>query len=756
MIRTVLLRPLPYPQADRLVAFSDGITASSAEHFKPNISGADFAQWRAQARSFDKMAGYDYRDVTLATAQAADRARIAVIAGDFWAITGARAARGRLFEPSKPQNLIVLSHSLFVRRFHGDPGIVGKVVTLDGTPVTVAGVLPPDFRFLFPQDWKNMAVAETEAFVPAPPLVRSPPSRLFVVARLKPLVPIQSALAELQGIEATLLKSYPDRWLPGISRMELLPLQIKLAGSSRQALLILQAAGILVLLIACVNITNLLLARGAARVHEIAIRTALGAGAVRVLRQLLAEGLLLALLGGAAGLFLAQGMIRLLVHFGPHAVSRLPETTIDGWVLAFTFGLCLGSGIIFSFGPALTLWKESAQNALKEDTRSSSASLIGLRVRRFLVASELALALVLLMGAGLMLKSFWRMYVHPTGFSPENTLVLKVSLSGPQYAGRSRQVAYFQELLHRMEPLPGVQAFGIANVQDYLLQSANSSVPNVVDQFRESLVSPGYFRAMGMQLMKGNWLTPTDPPDATIINETMARRAFGSKDPIGKRIDRLGRPVRVVGVVANLKYVKRDAEPGPEIFRAYRQNLSGGNITMLVAARLLADPLEMAQTARRKIAAIDPTQPVYDIQTLEQVLTDSIAARRFQLFLLGTFATAALLMALVGVYGVMAYSVTQRTREIGIRMALGAQRSEVLRLMIAQGIRMTLWGMAAGIGAALVFTRLMVSLLYEVAPNDLSTFGAILMVLVVTVLLASWVPAFQASRLDPQTALRQE
>ncbi len=259
-----------------------------------------------------------------------------------------------------------------------------------------------------------------------------------------------------------------------------------------------------------------------------------------------------------------------------------------------------------------------------------------------------------------------------------------------------------------------------------------------------------------MRLVKGNWLTPTDPPDAAIINETMARRVFGNRDPIGQRMDRLGRPVRVVGVVANLKYARRDAEPGPELFRAYAPNLSGGNTTMLVAVRLLGDPLGLAQTVRRRIAGIDPTQPVYEIQTLQQVLAESIAARRFHLLLLGTFATAALSMALVGVYGVMAYSVTQRKREIGVRMALGARQSDVLRLIVAQSMQMTFWGLVAGTGAAWMLTRLMGSLLYEVAPHDPSTFGAILLVLIATVLLASWVPAFGASRLDPQTALRQE
>jgi putative ABC transport system permease protein len=524
VINTVLLRPLPNPDADRIVAFSEGI--KNGEHFKPGISGADFAEWRAQVKSLEKMAGYDYRDVTLATANMAYQVRTALVAGDFWSIAGARAVRGRLFEPGEHQDSIVLTHRLFEQQFKGDPDIVGETITLDGKPMTVVGVLPSDFRFLFPQEWRNVAVTEVGAFIPALPLLRSKPSHLFVIARLKPLASIQSAVAELKGIEAGILKYYPDRWFPGVSRMELVPLQTKLTDNSRRALLMLQIAGAFVLLIGCANIANLLLARGAARSREIAIRAAIGAGATRMLRQFLAEGIVLALLGGSVGLLVARWAIVMMVRFGPDAVPRLAETTIDGRVLAFTLTLSLASGILFGFGPALSLWKTNLQNALKADARNSFIGSGGLRVRRFLVASELALAIILLTGAGLMVKSFWKMYANPPGFAPENTLVMKVSLSGPQYADKARGVTYFKELLHRIESVPGVRASGIANVQDYLLQSANSSVPAVVDHFQESLVSPGYFRAIGMRLLKGRWFTDTDPPDATIINETMARRAL--------------------------------------------------------------------------------------------------------------------------------------------------------------------------------------------------------------------------------------
>jgi putative ABC transport system permease protein len=745
VINTVLLQRLPYPDADRIVAFSNKVTAAQPQHFKEGLPGADFAEWRAHAKSFDGMAGYWYRDSTLASANAANRIGVAPVAGDFWAITGARATIGRLFDPNLPAHSIVLSYQFFEHQFGGDARIIGKTVLLDGAPVTVVGILPANFRFLFSY-FGGVSMSSIAAFVPAPPLVRTEWSHWFVVGHLKRGVSIESALAELQGIEANVLKAYPDRWFPGIAWMHLQPLQAELTTNSRQALLILQLAGFFVLMIACANIANLLLARGAARSREIAIRAAVGAGAARVLRQFLAEGFVLALTGGMLGVFIAWSAIAVMKQFGLGAVPRLAETAIDGNVLAFTLSLCLASGILFGFAPAVTLWRADLQ------VRNASAG-GGLRLRRVLVASELALAIVLLTGAGLMVKSFWKMYTNPPGFSPENTLLMKVSLSGPQYADVAKQTAYLNELLRKIEALPGVQASGIAS-SDMLLLQSNSAVPPIVDRFQNSLVSRGYFRAIGMQLLKGRWITDTDPPDVIVINETMARRAFGDRDPIGHRLDGLGHPL-VVGVAANLKYSKRDAEPGPEMFHSYSKSL-GKNTSVTVAVRMPGDPLGISSAARSLITGIDPTQPVYDIETLEQALTKSIAARRFNLFLLGVFALSALLMALIGIYGVMAYAVTQRTREIGIRMALGAQRGAVVRMVMAQGMRITVWGVAVGLCAALAFTRVMASLLYDVTPNDPATFGVIVSILVACVLLACWGPAFRASLVDPQVALRHE
>ena len=757
VVNTVVLRSLPYPDAGRLVAFTDGPTALRASHFKPGIAGADFAEWLAHARSFEFLAGYNYADQTISMADTADRARVVSIAGDFWRIVGTNPVLGHLFSPALTRNEVVLSHSLFVGQFKGDKSIVGRAVMLDGKPLTVAGVLPQGFRFYFPQDWwSGLAPAEAGAFVAAPPVVRSTPSRLFVVGRLKPDVSASAALLEVQALESSILKAYPDRWFPGIAHMEFVPLQTQLLGANRQGLLILQIAGVLVLLIACTNIANLLLARGASRIHEIAIRTAIGAGAMRILRQFLAEGAVLALLGGAAGLLLTKWMMVLFVQFGPHSLPRLSEISIDGTVVSFVFVLCLGSGIFFGFGPVIALWSPDIANALKEGARNSSGSSAGFRIRRLLVASEIALAVVLLTSAGLMVKSFWRMYSNPPGFEPENTLVVRLALSGPAYAGKNKQLSYFREVLERMNVMPGIKAFGLSNAQDYIIQSKDPAKPALVDQFRDSLISPGYFQAVGMRLKEGRLFTAADPPDATVINETMARRVFGQRDPLGQKIDGLGRPVRVIGVVANLKYAKLDADPGPEIFRNYAPNLDGGNVNMTLAIRMIGDPLGIGPALRRSIGTIDPTQPVYQLETLQTALAESVSVRRFELFLLVIFAASALVMALIGIYGVIAYSVTQRTKEIGIRVAMGARRTQVVFAILRQALSIGLCGIAAGIVGASGFTRLMASLLYGVTPRDPVVLLSVASVVFFVLALASFGPAFRAALIDPLIALRHE
>jgi putative ABC transport system permease protein len=752
VVNTVMIRPLPYPDPDRLVAFVEA--ASNSKAVKAGIGGADFAEWRASTKSFDGMTGYFYRDAILASGSDAGQVRLAGLTGNFWAITGARAALGTLFAPDTPLGSIVLSHQLFERRFAADSGIVGKSVMLDGRSVTVTGVLAPDFEFLFPQDRPDVESGGIDAYVSSGPLLRSSRQRVFVAAKLKPLVTIESALTELQTVEGRILQTSPDRWFAGVERMRLVPLQERLVSGVRPALIVLLVAGVFVLLIACINVANLLLARASVRQREIAIRSAIGAGAVRVIRQFLTEGMVLALLGGATGLLLARFAVSMMASLGSQTVPRLAETRMDLRVLAFTLAISVVSGVVFSLAPAISLYRANLQDALRERAADSGLHWGGFRIRRALVAFELALAIVLLTGAGLMIKSFWRMYANPPGFSPEHTLLLNVSLTGPEYADKSRQLFYLNELLRRVASVPGVEAAGVSRTDVLLVQSKDSTRPPVVDSFRETLVSPGYFAAIGMRLVQGRWLTDGDPPDATIINETMARRAFGDANPIGQSIERLGRQIRVVGVAANLKYSKLDADPGPEIFRPYLQNLGPGQLTL--ALRVMGDPLGIAPAARTLISDIDPTRPIYSIETLEKALSRSLAPRRFNLYLLGTFAAASLVMAVVGIYGVIAWSVAQRTHEIGIRMALGAQRGQVVRMVVKQGMAIALSGIGIGVAAALGLTRFMASLLYGVRTDDAPTFALVAFVLAITALLASWVPALRAAVVDPLIALRYE
>jgi len=754
VVSAAMVRPLPYPNPDRLVAYVEA--AANVKAIKPGVAGADFAEWRVNAKSFDGLGGYFYTDAILASGGDAGQVRLASIAGDFWAITGARAALGTLFAPDTPAGSIVLSNQLFERRFAADSSIVGKSMILDGRSVTVTGVLAPDFEFLFPQNRPDVESGGIDVYVSSGPLLRSTPQRLFVGARLKPLATIESALTELQIVQGRILQTYPDRWFAGVERMRLVPLQERLVGSVRRALIILQVAGIFVLLIACINVANLLLARASVRQREIAIRSAIGAGTVRVMRQFLTEGVVLALLGGATGLVVAKFAVSMMTSLGSQIVPRLAETRIDPWVLGFTLAMSVVSGVIFSFGPAISLHRANLQDALRRHEGEAAVKWGGLRIRRALVVLELALAIVLLTGAGLMIKSFWRMYANPPGFSPEHTLLLKVSLMGPGYADKSHQLSYLNELVQRVTSVPGVEAAGVSKTDLLLVQSKDSARPPVVSSFRENLVSPGYFRAIGMRLIQGRWLTDADPPEATVINETMAKRAFDDANPIGQSIERLGRQIRVVGVAANLKYSKLDVDPGPEIFRRYQQNLGPGRMTMTVALRVIDDPLGIAPATHRLISNIDPTQAIYSIETLEKALSRSVAPRRFNLYLLGTFAAVSLLMAIIGIYGVIAYSVAQRTHEIGIRMALGAQRGEVIRMVVQEGMAITLSGVTVGVAAALGLTRFMASLLYGVRPDDAPTFAIVALLLAITALLASWGPALRAAGVDPLIALRYE
>jgi len=742
----VLLRPLACPHPERLVWIGD---------YDPNIKtsavdGPDFCYWREHAQSYTGMAAYGPQQAAMVTPKDARQVSGVAIAGDFWALTGARPALGRLFGPQE-RDAVVLAWDLFEQGFAADPLVVGRSVTVDGRSVTIAGVLPKDFRFQFPMWWQSLEPRPVDAYLPLPAKDIAMGRTVNVVASLKPGILAARATAELDVLEKRAQEASPHYRGPATGP-RIQPLPDYLTGAARPALFVLLAAGAFVLLIAVLNIASVLLARATVRQREIAIRAAVGAGRARVVRQLLMESIVLAVIGGAAGLALARGALAMLIHLSPNAVPRLWETGINGSVLAFTLAVSIGAGMLFGFVPALALWRTSLSGALKDGARTSPGA-AGLRLRGLLVSGELALATVLLIGAGLMLKSFWRMYAHPPGFAPENILTMKIRLTGDRYSEKPAQEAYVRELLRRVASAPGVDAAGVSNwfLWDGVPFPSDTS-PNQSHVIRLNAASTGYLQALGIRLLRGRWLGDAES-GAVLLNRSMARQAFGAVDPLGRRISTPA-PATVVGIVADLKYSHLDADPPAEIYLPYQQAPFFGGAS--VAVRTSGDAAAMGPAMRKLISGIDPTQPVYNVKTLAQALSDAIAPRRFNLFLLGTFAAVALLLALVGIYGVIAYSVAARTREIGVRMALGAQRRAVVRMVVREGMAMALAGLAAGLAGAWGLTHLIASLLYEVKAGDPPTFAAAAGALVATAMLACWVPARSAARVDPMVALRYE
>ena len=746
VVNTVLLKPLDYPDSKRLVWLAND---------DPNVHhdiiwGPDYRELREHAPFLGGMVGYGYEQAAIATARGAVQVTGVHIDGDFWRLTGARPALGRLCRDGE-QDCLVIAWSLFQRQFGGDAGAVGHQATMNGRPATVAGVLPPTFRFQFPMWWTEAHPEPVDAYWPMPPVAQRLPMGCQAVALLQPGTSLPRAQTELQALQTHIHDGRPD--LSAHIRIE--PLEEKLAGSSRGALLLLLAAGGFVLLIACVNIANLLLARATARQKEVAIRAAVGAGRWRVIRQLLVESVLQALAGGLVGLLFARWAISALVRISPFALPRLAETFIDARVLAFTLLVSVLTGVLFGAGPAVSLWRANLHEALKSGGRNL-IGISGMHTRRLLVAVEMALAIVLLTGAGLMVKSFARMSAHPPGFVPDQVIVMKAWLAGAQRLPRPVQEAHVGEVLQQIEATPGVSAAGIST---WFLWGGQPAYPTDADQTKTHVIhiramSPDYLKAMGVRLIRGRWLTDGDS-SAMLLNQSMAREAFGAADPLGRQFASFFQEkATIVGIVEDVKYSKLDATPPAEVYVPLRRSPMLGSLEIAATAR--GNPSELIAALPRRVAAIDPMQPVYDVKTLDQALADSIAPRRFNLFLLGAFAAAALLMALVGIYGVIAWSVAERTGEIGLRMALGARRGQVAGMVVREGVTIALLGIGAGLASAWALSRLMTSLLYEVKASDPAVFMTVAGALAAGAVAACVVPAVRAASTDPNVSLRYE
>jgi predicted permease len=770
VLNAVLLRPLPYKDPSGLVYVWSAEKARGIN--QSTVSIPDLHDWREQNRSFDGMAGYWSGTYNLAGGDEPQQVNGWTVSPGFFDVLGVLPGLGRTFaldeEQGDKDRVVVLSHALWMGPFGGNPGILGKSITLDGQPHTVVGVMPAEFSSPFP---------DVQLWVPWPSRVESLAPRgsrfMRVIARLRPEMSIHRAQADIDRITSRLARAYKED--AGVTAY-LVPAGQQITGSARPALLVLLGAVAFVLLIGCANLANLLLARAAARGKEFAIRTALGAGRSRLVRQLLTESLLLSFFGSALGILLTGWAIRYSRTMLVNRIPRAQDIGIDTGVLLFTLGLSVLSGLAFGLLPPLTFFKGQLNDSLKEGGRGSGAGVQGRRARNLLAVWEIALALVLLVGAGLLVNSFRRLQAINPGFNPDKVLACQISLPSAKYKD-PQIVSFFQRLLDRVRALPGVKGAGATmtmplrnpnggywsglNIEGRLAV-ARESIPIV----SFSQVTPGYFRTMGIPILKGRPFTNEDNSDQStkvvMINATLARRFFSDVDPIGSRIC-LGEDcskgpwLAVVGVVGDSALQSLTDPRFPQVFSPHAQGVEGGVAgNMVLALRTDREPLTLAATVRDQVRELDKDQSVADIRTLEQVVNESLAQPRLNTLLLAAFAAVALLLASIGIYGVLSYSVTQRTHEIGIRLALGAERAEVLKLVIKQGMTLTLTGGAIGLVGALILTRLMSSLLYGIQPTDPPTFLVVFLVLVGVAIGASYIPARRATKVDPMVALRHE
>jgi putative ABC transport system permease protein len=771
VVNELLLRPLPYPDAERLVMLWE--VTSKGRH-QNTTSRANFLGWREQSKSFEGMAAFSDQRLSL-TGGDPEEVSVQLATPELFQVLGVEPILGRGItqedaRPGKP-NVAVLSYGFWQRRFGGDPQVVGKPIALNGAPYTVVGILPAGFQWHIRKRSGTGRPAEiwTVLDMPSGEGAATRGRFLSVVARLKPDASLEQAETEMKTIEARLEQDAP-KYNKGYGT-EVIPLREQFVGNVRPALWLLLGAVGFVLLIACANVANLLLSRAAAREKEIALRTALGAHRLRIVRQLLTESVLLAVLGSLLGLVFAWWGIKALVAISPRDLVNLQGVGLNFTVLAWTLAVSLLTGIVFGLAPALEATRLDLNDALKEGGKGAGGQSARSRgLRSVLVVAEVALALVLLASAGLLLKSFVRLQKIDTGFNTENVLTMVVRLPDGKYKKDPQIVAFFRQATERISALPGVRSVGMVNflplygglgsATGFTVEGRPAPPPGQEPGTNVRVTDPGYFSAMGIPLLRGRNFTDFEASEARhviLISESMARQHFAGEDPLGKRItvEMANKPVptEIIGIVGDVRYDSLTDEAEPTVYFPHPE-LPYEFMTLVI--RTAGDPEEMAPAVRGELRAIDPDQPVSDVRTMNQVMADTVGRARFNTLLLGLFAGLATLLAAVGIFGVMSYSVTLRTREIGLRMALGAQPGRVLMLVLKQGLLLTLIGIVIGLAGALALTRVMSSLLFGVGATDPTTFAAIVLLLAFVSLIACYIPARRATRVDPLIALRYE
>ena len=778
LVNALLIRPLPYRSADQLVLLWEKFPAQGLDRIP--VSAPEYLDYAKQVQSM-KVAGFTFDDFNLTAGEMPERVAGAVVSPNIFSLLGVDPIRGRAFSSNEfgegNDNVVVISERLWKRRFDSDPNLVGKELQLNGRSFTVIGIMPAKFEFPIPlfgiqgnqfaqrvDIWKPLAFTQDQ--------LKQRGSRDYaVIGRLKPGMTVARAQAEIDTMISGWLKQFPDNYNPGTRfGATLYGFRDQVIGGMRSALVILSGAVGVVLLIACANLTTMLLARSSAREREFAVRVALGAGPRQVLRQLLTESVLLAVAGAGFGIMLSIWGLEILRQIGARTIPRLTEVNVDVVVLIVTAGVALVTGILFGLIPAFASAKPELTEALKEGGRGSTSGVHRNRVRNLLVVGEVALALVLLVSASLLLKSFIRLQSVDPGFNSKNVVSMEISLPATKYRPGKPVGNFYAELVGRVETLPGVEAAGLTTILPLSGSNSDSSFsiegapPEQMKVFPDEeirIVSADYFKVLKVPLQSGRFFDQrddSDGPRTAIVNQAFARKWLSNQDPVGRRItaddprNPKARWMTIIGVVGNVRHRGLEFDPAPEFYVPHAQH-AGGSGGMILAVRSKQDPRTLTAAIRTELHQLDPELPAANVRTLEEVISDSVAPRRMSMVLLGAFAGIALLLASVGIYGVISYLVVQRTHEIGVRMALGAQRRDVLRLVVGHAAKLVGIGSVIGLLLAFMSTRTLSALLYNVGAFDGATFIFVTLALTAVALLASYIPALRATRADPMIAL---